>query len=106
MLLASGCATGAKRKAQTASGETAAEVTSALEAVAGSISGKKLSQSEVDALSKDLQTNEETKSAVDSLTGALSGGQPAVYYCPVDGKRFSSRVKTCPEHNVTLKKLE
>jgi hypothetical protein len=37
---------------------------------------------------------------------ALSVEQMGVKYCPKDGKRFSSDLKTCSEHGVELKNVE
>ena len=110
MFIMGGCATGAhqrisdkNRQAQT---ETPQDVVSALEKVAGSLSGKELNEKEIKNLSTDIRANKETQSALQSITSALGQERFGVKYCPVDGKHFSSRVMVCPEHNVKLKEVE
>ena len=54
------------------------------------------------------ETDKDAVSAVKALADSLSGKRlnVNVYYCPVDGERFSARVKSCPAHQVLLKKVE
>ena len=92
--------------ALSASAQKDKEALSALETVANSLSGKNLTDQEIKALSKDIQTNKETQSAVKSITASVSSHQVKVNYCPVDGERFDSRVKACPRHKVELKEVE
>ena len=57
-------------------------------------------------LSKNIQKDKQAQSAIESVTGAMISSRTAVHYCPVDGERFSPRVKICPTHNVPLKEVE
>ena len=58
--------------------------------------------------SSSVETDKDAMSAVKAIANSLSGKRlnVNVYYCPVDGERFSARVKVCPEHHVLLKKVE
>ncbi len=103
-LTISGCRTAQTK--QPLNKDDSKETVSALKALAGSYKGKPLSDEEAKALAKDLANNEEAKSAVQSITGAVGGERVVVKYCPVDGKRFSGRVVVCPEHHVPLKEVE
>ncbi len=57
-------------------------------------------------LSQNIQKDKQAQSAIESLTQAISSNSVAVHYCPVDGERFSWRVKVCPTHHVLLKEVE
>ncbi len=57
-------------------------------------------------LSQDIQRDKQAQSAIESLTQAISSNSTAVHYCPVDGERFSPRVKICPTHHVLLKEVQ
>lgn len=48
----------------------------------------------------------EAASAIKAVAEGMTAAQKNIKYCPVDGKRFSSQVENCPEHNVPLKPLE
>lgn len=50
--------------------------------------------------------NDEAVSAIKAVADGMVVTQKNIKYCPVDGKRFSSQVENCPEHNVALKSLE
>ena len=78
----------------------------ALRSVAGAVRGKPLTDEEVKDLSKQLKNDPQARSAVESITGSISEKQHAVKYCPVDGKRFASYLKECPQHHVPLKELD
>ena len=58
--------------------------------------------------SSSAETDQDAVSAAKALANSLSGKKlnVNVYYCPVDGERFSARVKVCPTHQVLLKKVE
>ena len=78
----------------------------ALNSVAGVMrGGKPLTEQEIKDLEKQMATNPEAKSAVQSLTNSLQGSTAQIKYCPVDGKRFAAHLTVCPEHNVELKTL-
>ena len=57
-------------------------------------------------LSKNIQKDKQAQSAIESVTDAMISNRAAVHYCPVDGERFSPRVKICPTHQVPLKEVE
>ena len=57
-------------------------------------------------ISQDIQKDKQAQSAIESVTEAMSSNRSAVHYCPVDGERFSPRVKVCPTHHVLLKEVE
>ena len=103
-----GCATAASKKnaAETGSAESAAEVSSALQAVVGAVSGQPVDEKALQDLARDMKKDPQTETAVQSVTEALTGANRVIKYCPVDGKRFGGKVETCPEHNVPLKKME
>ena len=82
------------------------EASSALRALAGSLSGKNLSEKETRELATKMNKDDQTRSAVRSLQTTMSGRHPTAKYCPIDGKHFSYRVEVCPEHNVPLKEVE
>ena len=49
---------------------------------------------------------DDASSAIRAVAEGMVVTQKSIKYCPVDGKRFSSQVENCPEHNVPLKFLE
>ena len=57
-------------------------------------------------LSQNIQKDKQAQSAIESVTGAMISNRAAARYCPVDGERFSPRVKVCPTHHVLLKEVE
>ena len=57
-------------------------------------------------LSQNIQKDKQAQSAIESVTGAMISNHIAVRYCPVDGERFSPRVKVCPTHQVPLEEVE
>ena len=62
--------------------------------------------SHLEELSQNIQKDKQAQSAIESVTDAMISNRAAVHYCPVDGERFSPRVKICPTHNVPLKEVE
>ena len=81
------------------------EVKSSLKSVAGSLAGHELKEQEFNDISRKIQNDKETQTAIQSVTDALSGQTKVVKYCPIDGKRFSEKFEKCPEHGVTLKEI-
>ena len=61
---------------------------------------------DVNTIARDVRKDPATKSAVEAITRAVSGGLSDVRYCPVDGQRFSGKIKICPVHHVELKSIE
>ena len=77
----------------------------ALKSAAKALSGRDVTDDDIYRLADQLKNNSEERSAVESVTNALTQ-RSIIYYCPVDGKRFASSVKECPQHHVKLKLLE
>lgn len=82
------------------------ESAAAMKIVAESLSGKELSDQDLKKISHDIKTDEQAQSAIATVTGAISSPLLIGHYCPVDGERFSRRVKICPKHHIPLKELE
>ena len=97
----SGCQTVHSLKTSPANNEE--EARQSLRSVAGAIRGKPLTDEEVKVLSRELKNDPQARSAVEAITGSMSQKQQAVKYCPVDGKRYASYLKECPQHHVPLK---
>ena len=77
----------------------------ALKSAAKALSGREISDDDIYRLANQLKNNSEERSAVESVTKALTK-KPVIYYCPVDGERFSQSIKICPDHHVELMLLE
>lgn len=93
-----GCQTTSKVQSQA---ETTEDVSKALSAIAGALSGKQLSEEEIRNLEEQIRTDEEAQSAIQAITDAV-GKAPAVKYCPVTGRRYAAHLEVCPEHQVQL----
>ena len=85
--------------------ETPQDVATAIESVAGALSGKALSEENLRKLSRELKSDKEARKAVEAVTDALSGEKVSVMFCPVDGKRYSPQIQYCPQHSVKLEKV-
>jgi hypothetical protein len=84
--------------------ETPAEVNSALKAVVGSVTKADIGDQELKELAQKMRADEEASSAVEAVTGALTGQGAKFKYCPVTGERYSPQLEFCPKHpNVRLK---
>ncbi len=110
MLLLLGCATTtAKQKAPVSTGlrkaESQQEAESALRAVVGSLTGENMSEEELRKISREVKKDQAAQSAIQSLTENFSGAPGEIKYCPRDGKRYSSKLEKCPEHQLELKVL-
>ena len=93
------CATA---QAPIAKNETPKEVKRAVKSVAEAMSGKELSDAEVNKLVNDLKTDEEAQSAVKAMTDAVSGEKPKLKYSPVTGKRYAPHMEYDPETGAKL----
>ena len=78
----------------------------ALHSVAEAVSGQDISCQGMADLARDINQNEEAASAVQEITDSLQGAEGTYKYCPVCGKRYHSRIKRCPVHDVLLKEVE
>ncbi len=104
-----GCTTVSSHNEKTSlrsSSETNKDALSAAQTMANSLSGKNLTDQQIKELSRDIQKNKDTQTAIQSITRAVSSNRVKVHYCPVDGERFSFQVKVCPQHHVLLKEVE
>lgn len=70
----------------------------AMHTMAEGLANTQVSQEDLRRLGVQMQKDPETKSAVQAVNSAFSVQDTGVKYCPKDGKRFSSRLKYCPEH--------
>jgi len=73
-----------------------------LAVVAGALSGKPLSEEELNNLEKQIQTDEEAQSAIQAIADSVGGKATNVKYCPVTGRRYAFHFELCPEHQVKL----
>lgn len=103
LCFAAGCSA-TQKSAPQATGETRAEVISAMEKVVGAVSGQEVNEQDLRKLNQQIQKDPEAKSAVESINNTLSG-QVTVKYCPVDGERYNPKFLECPIHHVPLKIL-
>ena len=86
--------------------ETGKDVTEALSAVAGALSGKVLDKDDLRNLEKQIRTDEDAQTAIQAITESVGGKVPIVKYCPITGRRYAAHMEYCPEHNVKLKIVE
>ena len=83
-------------------GETTKDAASALGVVAGSYTGKTMTPEELQKAAKNIESDEQAKSAINAMTAA-----PSIKYSPVNGKRYSGDLEYDPENpNVKLLPLE
>ena len=78
----------------------------ALRLIANGMVKKDLTDEESRRLSQQIQKDPRAQSAVSAITNSMGGTAAPAKYCPVDGTRFSSRLKICPEHHVELKSVD
>ena len=95
LLLLAGCQTAPKQ-----------ESVSAIGAMAEGLTNTNISGADLKRLSVQVQKDPQAQSAVGAIHSAFDIQDTGVKYCPVDGKHFSSRLTTCPEHQVELKAVE
>jgi len=83
--------------------ESTEDVQEAFAAVAGALSGKKLSEDELRNLKKQIQTDEDAQTAVQAIAESVGAISPTVKFCPVTGRRYAAYLEICPDHQVKLK---
>ena len=81
------------------------ETAGSLKTVADSLAGHELTENEMKELSREMRKDPDARSAVQSVTEAMSGQNSKIKFCPVDGKRYSAKFEKCPEHDVPLEEL-
>lgn len=77
-----------------------------IRAIAGSLRGKELSDAELKNLTQQIQTDEEARSAIQTISNSMGGKSVQVKYCPVCGKRFAARMELCPDDHSALKEVD
>ena len=97
-----GCQTAPKQKA----GESREEVISAIGTMTQGLTNANISEADLKRLAVQVEKDPQAQSAVKAVNSAFSVEDTGVKYCPVDGKRFSSRLETCPDHKVKLLAVE
>lgn len=104
LLMCAGCQT-APKKAGPAT-ESADEVVSAIGSMTEGLTNQSVSKEDLKRLAVEVQKDPETRSAVNAVNSAFNIEASGVKYCPVDGKRFSSRLDMCPTHHIKLLTLD
>ncbi len=74
--------------------------------IAGALSGKSLTPEQMRDLKKQIKTDKEAQTAIETIGHSLSGEQASPKYCPVDGQRYAPHMEVCPIHQVALKPVE
>ncbi len=96
-----GCQTTQSKKTDSLS-----ESISTLGTVTEGLTNQNVSKQDLRNLVISVGKDPQVKTAVQSVTQALSVQQTGVKYCPMDGQRFDVSVKECPIHHVQLKLVE
>lgn len=86
-------------------GEAPEDVRRAVGSVVGGMSGRKMSDEDVDKLLKDVQNDKEAQSAINSITNSMDG-QKRIKYSPATGKRYSADLEYDPETGVKLEYVD
>lgn len=103
-LMAAGCQSVPK---QTAPGrESPKEIVSAISSVTQGLTNQPLSEEDLRRLAVQVQKDPQAKSALQAVNTSFDVRDTGVKYCPIDGKRFNSRVEYCPDHKVKLIPVE
>ena len=74
--------------------------------VVGAISGQNVDEEKLRKAAQEIRRDPEARQAVEAISRSMGGTGVQIQYCPVDGKRYSPSLKTCPEHSVELKPVE
>ena len=77
----------------------------AVKSVIGAVSGQEINDSDLRDLGKQLKKDEEAKTAVEAISESMVNPGERVKYCPVTGKRYSSKLEKCPIHGVPLEEV-
>ena len=70
------------------------------------MSGRELSEEEKRNLQEQMRTDKDAQSAVQAISGSVSGKNVKVKYCPVGGERYAPHIETCPVHGVRLELVD
>ncbi len=99
----SGCQTATLKKS---AGETTPDIISAVGSMTEGLTNQDISQEDLRRVAKQAQQDPSVQQAIESVNNAMQATQTGIKYCPLDGKRFSHRLSTCPHCGATLKDLE
>ena len=81
------------------------DVEGAIETIAEAISGKDMTEEEVDQLKDQLRNDSEAQSAIQAITDSVSE-KPRIKYSPATGKRYAPHMEVDPETGVKLEWVE
>lgn len=106
LVLSSGCASPAKKPPEGARPtETTAEQVDAVKKVMGAMGGgREISNSDMKRVARDIQTDQESRSAVEKIIGV--SGSPVIKYSPVTGKHYSGDLEYDPETGARLEVIK
>lgn len=77
----------------------------AIKSVLGTMTGREVDDKDLEDLSRQVEKDEDVRSAVEAISGSTSPGSGAMV-CPNDGKRYSARLKTCPDGVTPLEPIQ
>jgi hypothetical protein len=104
MLLA-GCQT-APKKSSAGKTESQQEAVSAIGTMTQGLTNQEIGPEDLKRLAVQVRKDPQAQSAVKAVNSAFDIQDAGIKYCPVDGKRFSSRLEICPVHKVKLLPLD
>jgi hypothetical protein len=104
LLFLGGCQTASKKT--DLQKESDKEVMSAIGSVTEGLTNSPMNEQDLKRLGKQVQKDPQAASALKAVNSAFSAQDTGVKYCPVDGKRYSSRLEDCPDHKVKLLPVE
>lgn len=82
------------------------EDSSAMKAVAESITGKQLDEKQLKKINQELKNDPEAREAVKIITDTVQGKKPVAKYSPVTGKRYAPNMEYDPETGAKLLPVE
>jgi len=85
--------------------ETSHDAAEALQAVAGALGGKNVSEADLKALNKQIQSDPQARSAVEAISGSYEE-KKKMKYCPETGERFAVHLEYCPGSQTKLEWVE
>ncbi len=104
-LVCTGCAAGAPAKRGSGQpAETPAQQMAAAQKVMGAMAGKEVSREDLKRVAADIQTNEDSRNAVNKIIGVQS--PMVIKYSPVTGKHYSGDLEFDPETGARLEILQ
>lgn len=101
VVLLNGCVTTDKKK----SVSSRQDVEASIEAVVEAVSGQDISPDEMQKLKKQIRKDPQTRQSIQTISEVYTGSH-IIKFCPVDGRRYSSSIINCPDHEVELEILK